>query len=99
MWCGGVTRSNLFRELKKKCSKEDMKNLHLTSQRLKLFKTKNQREEAVRRFVAVLSSSENLMAQPEVVEFMKKDAFGIHWMNEMFEASPEEEVEAISDEE
>lgn len=94
----GVRRSDLFQELKMKCSKEDMKNLHLTSQRLKLFKTKNQREEAVRRFIAVLSASENLMAQSEVVEFMKKDAFGIHWMNEMFESSPEEEEESIHDE-
>ena len=90
--------SDLFKELKKKCNKEDMKNLHLTSQRLKLFKTKNQREEAVRRFIGVLSSSENLLEQPEVMEFMKKNAFGVHWKNEMLEETPEQEEETIDEE-
>ena len=48
--------SELFKQLKSKCNKEDIRNLHLTSNRMKLFKTKNQREESVRRFVEVLSS-------------------------------------------
>ena len=43
--------SELFKQLKSKCNKEDIRNLHLTSNRMKLFKTKNQREESVRRFV------------------------------------------------
>ena len=74
---------DLFKTLKSKCNKEDVKNLHLTSRRLKLLRTKNQREEAVRRFVDVLSMSENLMEQEEVDQFFKKDAFGLHWENEI----------------
>ena len=84
---------DLFKELKSKCNKDDIKNLHLTSQRLKLFKTKNQRQEAVRRFIEVLSGSENLLSQPMVEEFFKKDAFNIHWENEMVENAEEEDEE------
>ena len=52
----------------------------------------------MRRFIGVLSSSENLLEQPEVMEFMKKNAFGVHWMNEMLEETPEQEEETIDEE-
>ena len=76
---------DLFKELKSKCNKEDLKNLHLTSQRLKFLRTKNQREDAVRRFLDVLSSSENLMSQEEVGAFLKNNAYGLHWEDETME--------------
>ena len=78
-----MTCSALFKELKSRCNKEDLRNLHLTSNRLKLLRTKNQREEAIRRFIDVLSSSDNLMAQEEVNSFLKKNAFHIKWENEL----------------
>lgn len=86
--------SELFKQLKSKCNKEDIRNLHLTSNRMKLFRTKNQREESVRRFVEVLSSSENLMSQSEVDVFLKKNAFHIHWLGDMSES--DEDMEEIS---
>lgn len=88
---------DLFKLLKTKCNKEDIKNLHLTSQRLKFLRTKNQREEAVRRFVDVLSLSENLMNQEEVDEFLKKGAFGIHWENEITDITEEAIQESDED--
>ena len=89
--------SELFKQLKSKCNKEDLRNLHLTSNRMKLFKTKNQREESVRRFVEVLSSSENLMAQSEVDSFLKTNPFHIHWLGDFSEC--DEDMEEISDSE
>ena len=89
--------SGLFKELKSRCNKEDLRNLHLTSNRLKLLRTKNQREEAIRRFIDVLSSSDNLMAQEEVDSFLKKNAFHIKWENEL-DDSEDDMAEAIDSE-
>ena len=89
---------DLFKQLKSKCNKEDLKNLHLTSQRLKFLRTKNQREDAVRRFLDVLSSSENLMSQEEVSTFLKTNAYGIHWEDETVEGESDVVMEEIDSE-
>lgn len=89
---------DLFKELKSKCNKEDLKNLHLTSQRLKFLRTKNQREDAVRRFLDVLSSSENLMSQEEVGAFLKNNAYGLHWEDETMEDESDVVMEEVDSE-
>ena len=85
----------LFKQLKAKCNKEDVKNLHLTSQRLKFLRTKNQRKEAVIRFLSVLSGSANLMKEEIVGEFFKKGAKDLHWKDEQVEDPLSLPTEAI----
>ena len=69
----------LHESLTAKFNKQELPELFVFGQTAKLFRSKEKLESTVVDYMKQLSTSRQLLAQPDVVSFLKHNAFDIRW--------------------